>query len=76
MEVVKEEDQKWFRSNIGSILYLVKLPRSELANSVRELSMVMDGAALAHIKELKRIIQFIVGTENKGLKMTINPEKE
>jgi len=76
LEVVKEEDQKWFRSNIGSILYLVKLSRPDLANSVRELSKVMDGAAPDHIKELKRLIQFIGGTESKGLKMAISPEKE
>jgi Reverse transcriptase (RNA-dependent DNA polymerase) len=55
-ERVDSETQKWFRANIGSLLYLVKLSRPDLANPVRELSRVMDGAAPGHVKELKRLI--------------------
>ena len=40
------KDQKWFRSSVGSLLYLVKLSRPDIANSVRELSKVMDLANL------------------------------
>jgi Reverse transcriptase (RNA-dependent DNA polymerase) len=68
-EKVSDTIQKWYRSNIGSLLYLVKLSRPDLANPVRELSKVMDGAAPGHVKELKRLIQFIGDTRNRGLKM-------
>jgi hypothetical protein len=38
-----ETKQKLFRSGIGTLMYLVKLSRPELSNTVRELSKVMDG---------------------------------
>jgi hypothetical protein len=41
----------------------------DLGNPVRELSKVIDGAAPGHVNELKRLIQFIGDTRNRGLKM-------
>ena len=73
-EKVNNLTQKWYRSNIGCLLYLVKLSRPDLANSVRELSKVMDGAAPGHVKELKRLIQFVGNTKKKGLKMKFSEE--
>ena len=73
-EKVNSEAQKWFRSNIGSLLYLVKLSRPDLANPVRELSRVMDGAAPGYIKELKRLINFVAQTKDKGLRMKFSGE--
>jgi hypothetical protein len=72
---IKEEDQKWFRSTIGSLLYLVKLSRPELANPVREMSKVIDSASPAHQKELKRLIRFIPSTKGKGLKIEADKDK-
>jgi Reverse transcriptase (RNA-dependent DNA polymerase) len=66
-EKVDDLTQKWFRSNIGCLLYLMKLSRPDLGNSVRELSKVMDGAAPGHVKELKRLIQFVRNNEGCGL---------
>jgi len=74
-EKVDGKEQKWFRANIGSLLYLVKLSRPDLANPVRELSRVMDGAAPGHVKELKRLINFLAQTKEKGLKMRFSGEK-
>jgi Reverse transcriptase (RNA-dependent DNA polymerase) len=58
-EKVDDLTQKWLRSNIGCLLYLVKLSRPDLGNSVCKLSKVMDGAAPGHVKELKRLIKFV-----------------
>jgi hypothetical protein len=74
-EKVDDLTQKWFRLNIGCLLYLVKLSRPDLGNSVRELSKVMDGAAPGHVKELKRLIQFVRNTKGVGLKMQFSEEK-
>ena len=73
-EKVDNLTQKWYRSNIGCLLYLIKLSRPDLANSVRTLSKVMDGAAPGHVKELKRLIQFVGNTKRKGLKMHVLEE--
>jgi hypothetical protein len=59
-EMIPTEKQKDFRSIIGTLLYLVKLSRPDIANPVRELSKVMDGAAPGHEKELKRLCRFVI----------------
>ena len=43
-KLIGEGRQKWFRSMVGTLLYLVKLSRPDMANAVRELSKVMDKA--------------------------------
>ena len=63
------KDQKWFRSSVGSLLYLVKLSRPDIANSVRELSKVMDLANYGQKKELNRLLNFFYHGGIKGLKM-------
>jgi hypothetical protein len=66
-EMIPTEEQKDFRSIIGTLLYLVKLSRPDIANPVRELSKVMDGAAPGHEKELKRLCQFVIQTRERKL---------
>jgi hypothetical protein len=66
---VSLEDQTLYRSGVGMLLYLVKHSRPDIANVVRELSKVMDGATLAAMKEMKRVIKFVMDTKHLGLKM-------
>jgi hypothetical protein len=54
---------------IGTLLYLVKLSRPDIANSVSELSKVIDGAALTHEKELKRLVYYFIQTKERKLKV-------
>jgi Reverse transcriptase (RNA-dependent DNA polymerase) len=61
------EDQKNFRSGVGSLLYLVKHSRPDVANAVRNLSKVMDGATAAHQKILHRAIKYICDTRDRSL---------
>ena len=63
------EEQKVYRSGVGMLLYLVKHSRPDIANAVRELSKVMDGATNASKKELFRVIKYVIDTENLGLKI-------
>lgn len=62
-----DEEQKEFRSGVGSLLYLLKHSRPELSNSVRELSKVMDRANKAHQKALYRVIKFVAQTKERRL---------
>ena len=66
---VSESDQRVFRSRVGMLLYLVKHSRPDIANAVRELSKSMDGATLAGMKELKRVVKYVIDTEEYGLKI-------
>ena len=65
---LKEELQKKYRSGVGTLLYLVKHSRPDIANSVREHAKVMDGANMYHYKELLRTLKYVVDTSNKALK--------
>jgi len=69
-----EDEQKDFRSGVGSLLYLLKHSRPELSNSVRELSKVMDQANKAHEKALYRVIRFVQQTKERCL--VLAPVKE
>jgi hypothetical protein len=67
--LVSSEDQVLYRSGVGMLLYLVKHSRPDIANVTRELSKVMDGATPAALKELKRVIKFVLDTRTFGLKI-------
>jgi hypothetical protein len=67
--LISPEEQKQFRSGVGMLLYLVKHSRPDLANAVRDLSKVADGATKAHWKSLMRTINYAISTEKYGLKL-------
>ena len=66
---VSGSEQRVFRSGVGMLLYLVKHSRPDIANAVRELSKSMDGSTLAVMKELKRVVKYVIDTEEYGLKI-------
>ena len=51
------------------LLYLVKHSRPDIANAVRELSKVADGATPGHWKALIRVVKYILDTSNLALKI-------
>ena len=67
--LISPEDQTKFRSGVGMLLYLVKHSRPDIANSVRELSKVADGATKDHWNKLLRNIKFVLDTKYLALKM-------
>jgi hypothetical protein len=68
-ELINQEDQKKFRSGVGSLLFLIKYSRPDISNAVRGLSKVMDGASKHQLKLLYRVIKYVVDTKTKALKL-------
>jgi hypothetical protein len=68
-EKVSIDEQALYRSGVGMLLYLVKHSRPDIANATRELSKCMDGATPAALKELFRVIKFVLDTRNFGLRI-------
>ena len=66
---VSDEEQFLYRSGTGMLLYLVKYSRPDIANPVRELSKVLDGATPAAFKEMLRIIKYVIDTKDLALKI-------
>jgi len=72
---LKIDQQKLYRSGVGMLLYLLKHSRPDLLNPIRELSKEMDLAGLVHVKELMRVVKYVIETKEKGLKMVPNNSK-
>ena len=66
---VDENTQSMYRSGVGTLLYLTKHSRPDITNPVRELSISMDGASMAHVTEMFRVINFVLETKTLGLRM-------
>jgi Reverse transcriptase (RNA-dependent DNA polymerase) len=66
---VSPEDQSIYRSVVGSLWYLTKHSRPDIANTVRELSKCMDGATPSAFKEMQRLAKFVTDADDYGLKV-------
>jgi hypothetical protein len=66
---VSPEDQSIYRSVVGSLLYLMKHARPDIAKAVQELSKCMDGTTPSAFKEMKCLAKFVMDTDNYGLKV-------
>ena len=60
-------EQKKYRSGVGMLLYLIKHSRPDIANSVWELSKVMDKPTIAGYQEMKWVIKYVLDTGDRGL---------
>ena len=58
------------------LLYLVKHSRPDIANAVQELSKVLDGVSPAALKDMHRVIKYVLDTKNLGLKIDLNSFKK
>ena len=60
-----------YRSGVGTLLYLTKHSRPDISNPVRELSKNMDAPAPVHLKEMYKLIRFVLSTKDYGLKFKL-----
>jgi hypothetical protein len=67
MDCLDNEEQMLYRSAVGSLLFLVRHSRPDLANSVREFSKVMDRAEKSQWKELLRMVKYLSLSRSKEL---------
>ena len=68
---VNAEDHEIYRSGVGTLLSLTKHSRPDISNPVRELSKTMDAPAPAHLKEMYKLIRFVLSTNDYGLKFKL-----
>ena len=57
---VDEKTQSIYRSGMGTLLYVTKHSRPDITNPVRELSKSMDGASMAQVTGMYRVIKFVL----------------
>ena len=68
---VNAKDHKTNRSGVGTLLSLTKHSRPDISNLVRELSKTMDAPAPGHLKEMYKLIMFVLSTKDYGLKFKL-----
>lgn len=74
-QTVMKDKMTDYRSGVGKMLYLVKLTRPDLGNSVRECSKFMDQAGSPHMDALMRLIKYVQSTAHHGLFYTAEQPK-
>ena len=62
-------DQAYFRSMIGCLMYLTAT-RPDILNTVSILSCFMYCASEWHLKAAKRVLRYVKGTSDFGIKFT------
>ena len=72
-DVIDKIDQVYFRSLIGCLMYLTAT-RPDILNVVSILSRFMHCASELHLKAAKRVIRYVKGTCNFGIKFTRSKE--
>ena len=68
---VNAKEHETYRSGVGTLLYLTKHSRPDISNPVRELSKTMDAPAPAHLKEMYKLIRFVLSAKDYGLKFKL-----
>ena len=66
-EVVGADEKRWYRSAVGSLMYLMVSSRPDLAYAVGAVSKYVESPAPAHITAVKRILRYVRGTSNYAL---------
>ena len=65
---MEAQGHETYRSGVGTLLYLTKHSRPDISNPVRELLKTMDALAPAHLKEMYKLIKFVLSTKDYGQK--------
>ena len=68
---VNTKDHEICRSGVGTLLYLTKHSRPDTSNPIREKSKTMDAPAPVHLKEMYKLIRFVLSTKDYGLKFKL-----
>ena len=68
---VNTRDHETYRSGVGTLLYLTKHSTPDISNPVRELSKTMDAPVPAHMKEIYKVIMFVLSTKDYGQKFKL-----
>ena len=71
---VSPEEHKTYRSGVGTLLYLTKHSRPDICNPVRELSKTMNAPAPVHLKEMYKLIRFVLSRKDYGLKFELRKD--
>jgi hypothetical protein len=65
---VMKDVQRWYRSVLASLIYLVNWTRPDMAYAVSKLCRFMHNPGKPHLAALKHLLRYLVGTKDYGLR--------
>ncbi|CAM9469904.1 unnamed protein product [Chrysoparadoxa australica] len=65
-----------YRAAVGSLLYIAMSTRPDIASAVREVAVAMQDPGVLHWEAVKRIVGYLKGTADKGLRYTASEDPE
>ena len=68
--LLDEEERKTYRSIIGSLIYIANTVRLDIAYAVSLLSRYLDSPRKCHLNAGKRVLQYLVKSNDRGLHFT------
>ena len=68
---VSPEEHETYRSGVGTLLYLTKHSKPDIFNPRREFSKTMDAPGRVHLKEIYKVIRYVLSTKDNGLKFEL-----
>jgi len=69
-EELSHQDKSQYRVIVGSLLYLACWTRPDIAFAVSELSRFVSDPGTVHMQAAKRVLRYLKGTKELGLKFT------
>ena len=69
-EELSNQDKAAYRVMVGSLLYLACWTRPDIAFAVSELSRFVSDPGSTHLQAAKRVLRYLKGTQDLGLKYT------
>ena len=71
---VSPKEHETYRSGVGTLLYLTKHSIPDICSPVRKLSKTMDAPAPVHLKEMYKVIRFVLSSNDYGLKFDLRKD--
>ena len=71
---ISPEEHETYRSGVGTLVYLTKHSRPDMCNPVRELSKTMDTPAIVYLKDMYKVIRYVLSTKDYGLKFELRKD--
>ena len=72
-QLISPDEQRFCRSGVVILMYLVKFSRPDIFNAIKELSKANDGANKSSLKCLLRTIKYVLDTRELYLKYEVDP---
>jgi len=74
-EALGDDERRRYMEIVGSLIYGATVSRPDIANAVAQLGRVMNRPSKSHLAAAKRVLRYVAGTLDRGLRYENKPWK-